>query len=181
MSARSAWEGREAMNQGSRGRFKVGTLLFSALRMGATALAFTAAQFNQIMAAFGTVTFSRAVKVARVALTATAATTGGAVAAWQNPEAGAILITNVVLDVTTQSTGAAALDVGTTATNATTSSDTLLDGVSVAAAGTFDNVTDKGTNGKSRQRLASGKWVTVTGSADTAGLVGFLYVYYVNA
>lgn len=170
-----------ATQQFTRGKGGIGHLLTNAITFAGTALSFTAAQFNQVMAAFGTVTFSRAVKVARVALTATSATTGGAVAAWQNPEAGAILITNVVLDVTTQSTGAAALDIGTTATSATTSSDTLLDGVSVAAAGTFDNITDKGTNGKSRQRLATGKWVTATGSADTAGLAGYMYVYYVNA
>lgn len=170
------------VNQGTRGGFRVGTLLFNALKMGSTLLSFTATQFNQIMAAFGTVTFDRSVKVARVALTATTATTGGAVAAWANPEAGAIIITRTVIDITTVSTGAAALDIGTTATNATTSSDTLLDGADVnAAAGVFDNITDKGTNGKSRQRLATGKWVTATGSASTVGMVGSLYVYYVNA
>jgi hypothetical protein len=170
------------VNQGSKGGFKVGTLWADALRLGGTLLSFTVAQFNQIMAAFGTVSFDRGVKVAKVALTATTATTGGAVAAWANPEAGAIIIVRALIDITTVSTGAAALDIGTTATNATTSSDTLLDGVDVnAATGVFDNVTDKGTNGKARQRLASGKWVTVTGSASTVGMVGSMYIFYVNA
>lgn len=166
----------------SRGKNVFGQMRASAIYLGGTLLSFTAAQFNQVMAAFGTVTFSRAVKVAKVTLTGVTATTGGAVGSWANPEAGAILITSVVVDITTKSTGAANLDIGTTATNATTSSDTLLDGVDVGtAAGIFDNIVEPGTNGKSRQRLASGKWVTVTGSASTAGMVGSLYVYYVNA
>jgi hypothetical protein len=123
-------------------------------------------------------TSERAVKVAKVALTAL--DTGGGVLAWQNPEGAAIVVERVVVDATTKATGACTIDVGTTATNATTSSDNLLDGLDVgAAAGTFDNITDKGTNGKSRQRLASGKWVTGSmASGAAAGLVGSAYIHY---
>lgn len=117
--------------------------------------------------------------VVRIPLLATTATTGGAVLSWANPELGSIIITRVIIDVTTKSTGAATLAIGSTATSATTSANNLLDAVDVGtAAGTFDNITEKGTAGKSRQKLAAGKWVTATGSATTAGLVGFLYIEY---
>ena len=168
------------MNQGTRGKFKVGTIVANAIQLGSTLLAFTAAQFNQIMAAFGAVAFDRSVKVAKVALAAV--DTGGGVFAWANPEAGSILIERVILDVTTATSGACTADVGTTATNATTSSDNLIDGVSLAATGLKDNLGDAGTNGKAKQRLATGKWVTGSVASGTgAGLVGFVYIHYLNA
>lgn len=138
----------------------------------------TAAQMTTLAAAAGTVTFDRLMKVARVALAA--ADTGGGIFAWANPEAGSIIISRVELDVTTKATGACTVDVGTTATNATTSSDNLLDGLDIGtAAGIFDNITDKGSNGKSRQKLASGKWVTGSmASGAAAGTAGFVYIMY---
>jgi hypothetical protein len=46
----------------------------------------------------------------------------------------------------------------------------------------FDHCTDKGSNGKSRQTLASGKWITASkASGATAGLVGYAYIQYVVA
>jgi hypothetical protein len=48
----------------------------------------------------------------------------------------------------------------------------------VGGFGAFDNIEDKGTNGKSRQVWASANYVTVTGSATTAGLVGFIMIHY---
>ena len=121
---------------------------------------------------------NRIPKIAKVALGAK--DTGGGVLAWANPETTSILIQRVIFDVTTKSTGACTLDVGTTATSATTSSDNLMDGINVATAGVFDNITNKGESGKSLQKLAKGKWVTAskaTGSA--AGLAGFAYIEYV--
>jgi len=135
-------------------------------------------QVSQLAASVGTVAFDRSVKIARVALAAV--DTAGGVFAWANPEAGDILISRLVIDVTTKSTGASTVDIGTTATNATTSSDTLIDGLDTGtAAGIFDNITDKGTNGKSRQRLATGKWVTGSvASGASAGIVGYAYIFY---
>ena len=80
----------------------------------------------------------------------------------------------------TKSTGACTIDVGTTAVSAATSSDNLIDGLDTGTAiGTFDNITDKGTNGKSRQKLASGKWVTASmASGAAAGTVGYAYIEY---
>ncbi len=113
--------------------------------------------------------------------TLAAVDTGGGVFSWQNPETSGILVEHVALVVTTKATGACSLDVGTTATNATTLSDNLIDGMDVnAAAGTFTNAESAGTNGKPAQRLAAGKWVTasvVVGGAS-AGLKGTYEIYY---
>jgi len=118
-------------------------------------------------------------KVAKIALAAV--DTAGGVFSWQNDEGASIIITGLFLDVTTASTGACTLDCGTTATSATTKIDNLIDGLDVnSAAGVFDNITDKGTNGVSRQKLASAKWVTGSvASGASAGIVGFAYIRYI--
>lgn len=122
---------------------------------------------------------ARNMKVVKVALAAL--DTGGGVLSWQNPESTAIIVERVILDVTTKSTGACTLDVGTATASATTSSDDLLDGVDVGtAAGVFDNLADGGTNGKMKQKLASGKWITASkASGAAAGLVGNAYIHYI--
>ena len=107
--------------------------------------------------------------------------TGGGVFAWANPEASEILIELVRLVVTTKTTGACAVDVGTTVTNATTSSDNLIDGKDInAATGTFSNLDSAGTNGKAGQTLIAAKWITcsVSGGGASAGLVGTYEIYY---
>jgi hypothetical protein len=111
--------------------------------------------------------------------TGTTSTSAGGVFTWRPDDQGAAhYVQHFGLDITTKSTGAAALDVGVGAT-ATTSSDTLLDGVDVAtAAGAFDNFENAGTNGGSFRKLAAGSYVTATGSASTAGLVGTVHVTY---
>lgn len=111
------------------------------------------------------------------------ATIQAGVVAWQNPEGADIIIRRAIVDRTTKSTGASTLDIGTTATDATTASDNLIDGMnSGAAEGLSDNINDAGTNGKARQKLASGKWVTIkSASGDTTGLVGTLYIEYILA
>ena len=170
--------------QGTKGGFRVGTLVVAAIKFGGTALSFTAAQFNQVMAAFGTVTFDRGVKTAVTALSgATIHAASGGVVAWQNPEASSILVLRAILTITTVATGACTLDVGVTATSATTTSDTLLDGIDAnAAIGTFDSMNaalDAGANANA-QLLAAGKWVTVDEkTGDATGLVGKLYVQYI--
>lgn len=120
----------------------------------------------------------RATLVERVALGSS--DSAGGILAWANPLDTSIFITKIVLDVTTVAAAACTIDVGTTATSAATSSDNLIDGLDVnAAIITADNITDKGTNGKSRQKLASGKWVTgskATGAA--ASLAGYAYIHY---
>lgn len=115
----------------------------------------------------------------RVAVNGTTIHGASGFAAWQNPEVGTILILDVILQVTTASTGACTLDIGTTAVSAATSSDNLMNALSVATAGVFTNGSDAGTNGKSRQSLAAGKWVTVhEASGNATGMIGELTIFY---
>lgn len=108
--------------------------------------------------------------------------TGGGIFSWASPEPVAILVASVHLDVTTPSSCACSVSVGTTSVSATTASANLIDTLSVAVAGTFDNVTDKGTNGKTRQRMAPGTWLTgSTVSGASAGLAGNAYITYLVA
>lgn len=123
---------------------------------------------------------------ASLALTGAAVHAGtGGVVAWQNPEASAIIVTRVVLDLTTVSTGACTLDVGVTASSATTTSDTLLDGIDAnSAVGVFDSMDaslDTGANAHA-QKVAVGKWLTVDEkTGDATGLVGTLHIMYLIA
>ncbi len=117
-------------------------------------------------------------KVAKVALAAV--DTAGGAFSFVNPEAGAIVVNRVTLDVTTIATSAGTISVGSTAASGTTSSANLIDTLDVhSATGTFDNVGDGGTLGKARQKVAAGKWVTGSkASGALAGLVGFVYIEY---
>jgi hypothetical protein len=120
----------------------------------------------------------RNTKTRKIALTATAATTGGAVLAWQNPENVPIIVTRIDIDVLTKSTGAANISVGTAA-DGTTSSANLID--TYAIGGTekvVNNIDDKGANGKSVQKMTTSQFITITGSATTAGLVANAYIQY---
>ena len=120
----------------------------------------------------------RNLKIAKTVLAAV--DTAGGLFSWQNPEGKSIFVTRVLLDVKTPSSGACTADVGTTATSGTTLSDNLIDGASLAtAAKLLDNLGDAGTNGKTKQKLAAGKWVTGSvASGASAGLVGDAYIEY---
>ena len=121
-------------------------------------------------------------KVCTAPLTLAALDTGGGVLAWVNPESVAIIITRITIDITTKSTAASTIDAGTTATSAATSSDNLIDGADAGAVeAVFDNYGDPGTNGKFKQKLAVGKWVTISrASGACAGLVGKAYIEYIK-
>lgn len=112
------------------------------------------------------------------ALTAATTTAGGDALNLANPEGVDLLITKFVIDITTVSTGAAAVDCGVAATGV--SNDTLIDGADVnAAAKAFGS--PYGTNGAGAVKWASDKYLTVTPSATLAGLVGNYYVEYIRA
>lgn len=94
-------------------------------------------------------------------------------------------ILRALFEITTVSTGASTIDIGYTASSATTSSDTLLDGIDGnSATGLFDSMNaalDSGANAKA-QLAASGKWITADeASGDTTGLVGQFVVQYILA
>lgn len=123
------------------------------------------------------------VKVARVSLTGGNA---NAIAfAWQNPEAVAVMVQRVLLYIVTQgATASSVMDIGIVA-DATSTADTLLDGVALTAAGLFDNVTNKGTNGKSVGLVDANGGTNdfITGKilvANAAELVGNVYIEYVK-
>lgn len=104
-----------------------------------------------------------------VALTAATGTTGGAVASVANPFGADVIITRAIVRTTTQSTGAATVDIGVAAT-AATSSDTLIDGLSLATAPVLSSA--GGTNGAVPRLWATDTFVTATASATLAGMVG---------
>ena len=115
-------------------------------------------------------------KTVKIPLIATDGAAG--IFTWTNTEPVAVLVRRVLVDVTTASSAACSISIGQAATPVLSSN--LIDTLSVAAAGSFDNITDKGTNGKSRQRVAPGQVVTgSTSSGASAGLVGNLYLDYV--
>lgn len=116
--------------------------------------------------------------VQTVVLALTASDSAGVFFNWKNPEAKAIIVDRVVLDITTQSSGACTVDVGIAA-NGTTLNDTLIDGLSIAVAGVFDSVGNLGTNGKGARKAAVGEYVTGSrASGAAAGVVGFVYITY---
>lgn len=118
--------------------------------------------------------------VYKVALTAATTTAAGGVLKLQNPEGADLIITRIIFDVTTKSTGAATLDVGIDDDGAN-SNDTLMDGLDVGtAAGTFDNIENQGTNGVSSKKWPSGYYIVATASATVAGLVGYAYIQWVR-
>lgn len=145
------------------------------LAINNTAITASATEINQLVRA------ERVVKVATVTMSDTSGNAG--MLAWQNPESSDIIVERVIIDVTTEATGAANIDVGTDG-DGTGTSDNLIDGADIgSAAVVLDNIDDQGTNGKSKQRLdANGgttDYITATASADPAGFVGVAYIQYV--
>lgn len=111
------------------------------------------------------------------ALTATTATTGGAVLSLANPEGADLIITRLLLDVTTGSTGAANLTGGVAAA-ATTANDGL---ITATAAGSGAVLMDSANTTGRAQKWGANQFLNVTGSGSTAGMVGKAYVQYVRA
>ena len=97
----------------------------------------------------------------------------GALVAFQNPESVTIEITRVLINVLVCATAAMSLDVGTAATP-TTASDNLMSSLDChSAVGLFDNIDDKGANGKTKALLGPGQYITISGQGGfTAGRPG---------
>lgn len=135
-------------------------------------------------------------KTVKVALTdATTNTTGGEVLAWANPENYAIIVTEVVIDITTVAGQTCTIDVGSvdtanTAPDAAFDVDNLLDGLNAETAGvsSSNDSTLAGTNGRSVAKLAAASAAapgyvsaTVTATQNSTGLVGNAYITYIAA
>lgn len=117
------------------------------------------------------------VRTARV--TMTAATGAGGALSWQNPTGGRIVVTSLVIDITTAS-GTATIDAGVAA-NGTTSSDTLIDGKTTAAAVVISSIDDGGTNGLAARALTSSQFVTGSITGTIGSFAGVAYISYVPA
>lgn len=97
-----------------------------------------------------------------------------------NPFGYSVMILGAFLQITTESTGASTVDIGVAA-DAVTSSDLLIDGLSMATAGLFTNAEDAGTNGEVSQLWTSSTFLNVTEASGAAeGMVGTLKVLCVR-
>jgi hypothetical protein len=153
----------------------------SSATTGRGGLAFDSSNNPQILDDAGTVkalfkTASGIAEFYELVIPAQGAVTG-VFASVLNPWGVDVLVMNRALRVTTQSSGAATVDIGIAA-DATTSNDGLIDGQSVASAGL---VTANGTNGSSYQVWGSTSYLNIAeASGDVSGLVGSLYVVVVR-
>lgn len=116
--------------------------------------------------------------------TGVTATTGGAIASVLNPEGIALIVTNAVVYIATNSTGAANLTIGIGASATTDYNDMLTATAMAAAAGKV--YTCAAISASIAQEItAPGVWgateyVNITGSASTAGLTGTLFIEYLR-
>ena len=107
----------------------------------------------------------------------TASDAAGGVFSVENTYGTDLVILRVVLQVTTGTSGACTLDIGTAA-DGTTSAATLIAGLDVADAGVYDNIADKGSSGTSRLKFGSGGFVNASmKTGATAGIVGQYAIY----
>lgn len=105
-------------------------------------------------------------------LIAVTGTTGGGIMSVANPFGETAMIKNLVIDVTTKSTGAANGEFGVAA-DGTTSSSTLINTCDLgAAAAVFTALTDGGSAGRGYRKWTTTQYVTGTASATLAGIVG---------
>ena len=92
-----------------------------------------------------------------------------------------LVVTRLVIGVMTASSGACTADFGTAATEV--SSDNLLDGINLNAAGYYDTNQsgDHGTNGTSIARIPASGYLTGSKSTGhTSGLVGWFLVHLIE-
>ena len=121
-----------------------------------------------------------------VPVTGTTSVVGGAMCSVANPEGQTVYILRSYLVVTTASTGAANINVGVGATATTDASD-MINALAINGA-----ITNKIYNGSTIQATtktevtAPAAWtattfVNATGSADSTGFAGTLYIEYIRA
>jgi hypothetical protein len=111
----------------------------------------------------------------------TAGDGSGVISSTANPFGFDVIIVRAVLNITTQSTAAATADIGVDA-DSDTADDRLIDGLSLATAGLYNNVEDPGTNGEMSLVWDSAEFLTVAeASGDVTGFVGSLYLECIRA
>ena len=121
-----------------------------------------------------------------VDLTGVVAATGGAIGAIANPEGETLQILRSFLDVITPSTGVATVTIGVAADSTTSASDMInaltVNGVTALTvyAGSVGGDASKDSLVAAPAPWTSTKYVTVTGSATTAGFTGRLFIEYIH-
>ena len=107
------------------------------------------------------------------------ADTAGGVLAIENTSGEDRIVTQVILNITTESTAAASVDVGIAA-DGTTASASLMSDISVTSAGVFDMLTNA-DNGTGPQIWADGDFITISASNETdpADMEGYAYINWI--
>lgn len=125
---------------------------------------------------------SRIEKIAKVTLASNPAATDGAVLAWANPEGVPILITRLIVNISDAAAEAGeTIDFGVAA-NATTTSDTLIDGLAADAAAISCNIKNGGSAGKTAATMTATQYLTGTASNALTSFAGnTAYIHYVLA
>jgi len=116
-----------------------------------------------------------------IPLTGAALFAGGEIASVANPEGLPLIITDVKIYVSTASTGAATINVGINASPTTSDTD-LISALAIngAIAGlAYHGMTALAAKGAAQVWGAS-DYITATGSADSSGFRGRLYISYVR-
>lgn len=107
----------------------------------------------------------------KLTLGTTPATAG--VASILNPYGEDVVVGRTFINITTaDNAGTNHLTMGVGGASSTTYTNNLIDHITTNATGVFDNITDKGTNGKSRQLWASATYLTITSTITPLSLTG---------
>jgi hypothetical protein len=116
-----------------------------------------------------------------IPLTGLVATTGGGIASVLNPEGVPLIITDVKIYVDTPSTGGANIAVGINASAVTSDTD-MINALAINGAITglaYHGMTALAAKGAA-QVWGAAEYITATGSADTSGFTGRLFVQYIR-
>lgn len=93
-----------------------------------------------------------------------------------NPFGRAVRIISASIDKTTGAVADGTIDLGVAA-DATTSSDTLIDGAEIdGAALLLNNIENKGSNGRAVVKMAANQFINLSSTASLAGLVATLTI-----
>ena len=123
----------------------------------------------------GSVIATGVMMVSQVALGMAAG--GGGAFAWANPTDGTIVIDRLTLHISDTAASGTAIDIGI-ADDATTSSDTLLDGVSAQSTLPLNSDGDATTEQNPPREMTADQYVTATHSAAVTSFAATAYIYW---
>jgi len=114
-----------------------------------------------------------------IPVTAATLFAGGEMGSFKNPEGVTVIITRAVLYTTTPATaGGTNLSIGVAADAVTSATNIYNAGDADDTAGTAVNCLAVGDAADALVTMTSSQYITVTGSADTVGFTGRLYIQY---